>query len=106
MARLHLSGDEPALLHSDDDNRDYNGDDSEFNPSEDGPFSTFHPFARLPPELRYRVWELFCPDLTPAKPRVLYIEACTHTKLSQRGTNQANPPNVPRAEFTSTRRPR
>ena len=28
------------------------------------PADTFHQFAKLPPELRARVWEFFCPDLT------------------------------------------
>lgn len=38
--------------------------------------SSFPQFIRLPLELRYRVWELFCPDLT-AKARVYWLQYST-----------------------------
>ena len=49
-------------------------------PNDDGPFQAFHPFVRLPPELRRRVWEIFCPDLVSETPRVLNF--CTSYEVS------------------------
>lgn len=44
--------------------------------------SSFHQFQKLPPELRRRVWELFCPDLV-RKSRMLKFEAILVTKPDQ-----------------------
>ncbi|KAM0492230.1 hypothetical protein ACHAP8_010093 [Fusarium lateritium] len=60
LVELEAAGedDEDAQSSSDEDNY--------------GPDSTFHPFSQLPPELRNKVWDLFCPDLT-ASTRVLRL---------------------------------
>lgn len=53
------------LEADDDSNDDESEDDEEIDID---PF----PFMRLPPELRIRIWQLFCPDLV-AKARVLHF---------------------------------
>ena len=41
--------------------------------SDDGITTTFHGFMQLPLELRYRIWEIFCPDLV-AKGRYIQFD--------------------------------
>ncbi|KAL1881464.1 hypothetical protein VTK73DRAFT_3526 [Phialemonium thermophilum] len=47
---------------------------------EQGVCSSFPQFGRLPPELRHRVWELFCPDLT-AKARIYDFRCYAHNDV-------------------------
>ncbi|PNY27941.1 Uncharacterized protein TCAP_02133 [Tolypocladium capitatum] len=62
----------------DDDDDDDDGDDDDDDiesgsETDDGSMRTFHGFMQLPLELRYRVWEAFCPDLV-AKGRFLQFD--------------------------------
>lgn len=68
-ARRGLVDDEAE--ESGDDGAEESGDSSAGDSSAGA--RTFHGFVRLPPELRYRVWEAFCPDLL-AKGRLLQFD--------------------------------
>lgn len=46
------------------------------DPEDDSSARTFHKFNELPTELRYRIWELFCPDLT-APARLYEFDICS-----------------------------
>ncbi|KAG9255602.1 uncharacterized protein F5Z01DRAFT_549326 [Emericellopsis atlantica] len=48
-------------------------DDEDSDLSTNGDGRVFHQFARLPPELRQRIWLFVCPDLENPKPRVLTL---------------------------------
>lgn len=47
------------------------------------PTSTFHPFTRLPPELRRYIWELFFPGLH--RKRVLHFSPCLSPSKAKNG---------------------
>lgn len=46
-----------------------------FSPIDPSPLESFPQFARLPPELRERVWEFFCPELGSKHGRVMRFMA-------------------------------
>lgn len=48
-------------------------DHAPFSPIDSSPLEPFPQFVKLPPELRQRVWEFFCPDLASKHGRILPI---------------------------------